>query len=167
MVGVLYKTPEDFPARTAAMNCVPYGTYQAMVVSPLGAGRLDPPDNRNCSRQRPGHDVLHQRLPCRLPEVRLGRVGIGLAYSWGPRALNTLHARLSIPASPSGATGLRAGRRDLMALSARPARQAISGMEPWRRTGFRYPSPSIRHFSRTCLAGMGVSYPDRKPPPAA
>ncbi len=44
MVGVWYSTPDDAGAHQAAMNCVDDGTYQAMVVSPLSSGRLDPPD---------------------------------------------------------------------------------------------------------------------------
>src|ERR1700709_142594 len=44
MVGVWYSTPDDAGAHQAAMNCVADGKYQAMVVSPMAAGRLDPPD---------------------------------------------------------------------------------------------------------------------------
>ena len=44
MTGVWYMTPADAAAHQAAMTIVPLGRYQAMAVSPLSAGRLDPPD---------------------------------------------------------------------------------------------------------------------------
>jgi uncharacterized protein (DUF169 family) len=44
MVGVWYSAPEDARAHQAAMECVPDDRYEALVVSPLASGRLDPPD---------------------------------------------------------------------------------------------------------------------------
>src|SRR5262249_21130747 len=44
MVGVWYSTPEDASAHQEAMHCVPDGRYEALAVSPLASGRLDPPD---------------------------------------------------------------------------------------------------------------------------
>ena len=44
MAGVWFKTVEDSAAHQRAMDCVPYGRYRAMAVSPLTSGRLDPPD---------------------------------------------------------------------------------------------------------------------------
>src|ERR1700761_2522865 len=44
MVGVWYSTPEDAGAHQAAMNVVEDGRYQAMVVSPISSGRINPPD---------------------------------------------------------------------------------------------------------------------------
>src|SRR4051812_29847039 len=43
-VGVWHATKEDAAARQAALSVVPHGRYQAMAVSPLASGRLDPPD---------------------------------------------------------------------------------------------------------------------------
>src|ERR1051326_17597 len=54
MVGVWYSTPDDAGAHQAAMNCVDDGTYQAMVVSPLASGRLDPPDIARSEERRVG-----------------------------------------------------------------------------------------------------------------
>ncbi|MGE4187453.1 MAG: DUF169 domain-containing protein, partial [Hyphomicrobiaceae bacterium] len=42
--GVWHGTIEDAAGRQAALTCVPDGKYEALVVSPLAAGRLNPPD---------------------------------------------------------------------------------------------------------------------------
>ncbi len=44
MTGVWYETGEDASAHQHAMDVVPHGRYEAMAVSPLASGRLDPPD---------------------------------------------------------------------------------------------------------------------------
>jgi len=44
MAGVWFKTVEDASQHQHAMDCVPYGRFRAMAVSPLTSGRLDPPD---------------------------------------------------------------------------------------------------------------------------
>ena len=44
MVGVWYSTEEDATAHQAAMECVPDGRFEALALSPIASGRLDPPD---------------------------------------------------------------------------------------------------------------------------
>ena len=44
MKGVWFETLEDSSAHQHAMDCVPFGTYAAMAVSPLNTKRLNPPD---------------------------------------------------------------------------------------------------------------------------
>ena len=44
MAGVWFETVEDSSVHQHAMHTVPFGTYEAMAVSPLVTGRLDPPD---------------------------------------------------------------------------------------------------------------------------
>ena len=44
MAGTWFETIEDSAAHQAAMDVIPVGSYQAMAVSPLRSGRLDPPD---------------------------------------------------------------------------------------------------------------------------
>ncbi len=39
-----YSTEKDAAAHQQAMDIVAYGQYEAMAVSPLASGRLDPPD---------------------------------------------------------------------------------------------------------------------------
>ena len=43
-VGVWHETAEDARKRQQALSVVPHGKYEAMVVSPLASGRLNPPD---------------------------------------------------------------------------------------------------------------------------
>ena len=43
-VGVWHGTAEDARKRQEALDVVPFGQYQALAVSPLASGRLDPPD---------------------------------------------------------------------------------------------------------------------------
>src|ERR1700721_1880455 len=43
-IGVWHGTAEDARKRQQALDVVPFGQYQAMVVSPLASGRLNPPD---------------------------------------------------------------------------------------------------------------------------
>ena len=44
MAGVWFGTIEDSAAHQAAMDVVEFGKYEAMAVSPITSGRLDPPD---------------------------------------------------------------------------------------------------------------------------
>src|SRR5690606_25442467 len=44
MDGVWFQDQPGAAAHQAAMHCVPDGRYDALVVSPLASGRLDPPD---------------------------------------------------------------------------------------------------------------------------
>src|ERR1700738_4664015 len=43
-VGVWHENAEDARKRQGALDGVAYGKYQALVVSPLASGRLNPPD---------------------------------------------------------------------------------------------------------------------------
>ena len=43
-VGVWHEHAEDARKRQEALDVVPHGQYQALVVSPLASGRLNPPD---------------------------------------------------------------------------------------------------------------------------
>ena len=43
-VGVWHGTAEDARKRQEALDVVPFGHYQALAVSPLTSGRLNPPD---------------------------------------------------------------------------------------------------------------------------
>ena len=45
MTGVWFQDQPGAAAHQAAMHCVPEGQYEALVVSPLASGRVDPPHN--------------------------------------------------------------------------------------------------------------------------
>jgi uncharacterized protein (DUF169 family) len=162
MVGVWYKTPADASAHQAAMNCVADGAYQAMVVSPLGAGRLNPPDIA-LFYATPGAMMyfINGLQWSGYKKFDWGVVGeSACADSWG-RALKTRQASLSIPCFAERRYGGVLDDEMLMALPPDQLGQAIGGMEALAKNGFRYPFPQYG-IQQDVRAGMGVSYPDRR-----
>lgn len=164
MVGVWYKTPDDAAAHQAAMNTVPDGKYQAVVLSPIASGRLNPPDI-----------LLFYATPGAMMYFINGLQWSGYkrfdwsvvgesacADSWG-RALRTRQPSLSIPCFAERRYGGVLDEEMLMALPPEQVEQAISGMEALSKNGFRYPFPQYG-IQQDVRAGMGVSYADRKPP---
>jgi uncharacterized protein (DUF169 family) len=111
MAGVWFETIEDSAAHQAAMHVVPIGQFEAMAVSPLSTGRLDPPD-----------------------------ICMICADSWG-RALSTGEPSLSIPCYAERRYGGVQDDEMLMALQPHQLVQAIDGMEALSRNGLRYPIP--------------------------
>jgi uncharacterized protein (DUF169 family) len=164
MVGVWYSTPDDAGAHQAAMNCVDDGTYQAMVVSPLSSGRLDPPDIA-LFYATPGAMMyfINGLQWSGYKKFNWGVVGeSACADSWG-RALKTREASLSIPCFAERRYGGVLDDEMLMALPPEQLEQAITGMEALAKNGFRYPFPQYG-IQMDVRAGMGVSYPDKKAP---
>ena len=163
MVGVWYSTPEDAGAHQSAMNCVEDGKYEAMVVSPLGSGRLDPPDIA-LFYATPGAMMYFINGLQWAGYKRFDWSVVGesaCADSWG-RALKTREPSLSIPCFAERRYGGVLDDEMLMALPPEALAQAISGMEALARNGFRYPFPQYG-IQQDVRAGMGVSYPDKRP----
>lgn len=163
MVGVWYSTPEDAAAHQAAMNCVPDGQYEALVLAPLASGRLDPPDIA-LFYATPGAMMyfINGLQWSGYKKFDWGVVGeSACADSWG-RALKTRQASLSIPCFAERRYGGVLDDEMLMALPPDQLNQAIAGMEALAKNGFRYPFPQYG-IQQDVRAGMGVSYPDRKP----
>ncbi len=163
MVGVWYSTPEDAGAHQAAMTCVDDGKYEAMVVSPISSGRINPPDI-----------VLFYATPGAMmyfinglqwagyKKFDWGVVGeSACADSWG-RALKTREPSLSIPCFAERRYGGVLDDEMLMALPPDYLGKAIGGMEALSKNGLRYPFPQYG-IQQDVRAGMGVSYPDRRP----
>ena len=98
MAGVWFATVADSSAHQHAMNVVPHGRYQAMAVSPLASGRLDPPDI--CLiYATPGQMIIfiNGLQWSGYKKLDWGVVGeSACADSWG-RALATGEPSLSIP----------------------------------------------------------------------
>jgi uncharacterized protein (DUF169 family) len=164
MVGVWYSTPDDAGAHQAAMNCVDDGKYEAMVVSPLAAGRLDPPDIA-LFYATPGAMMYFINGLQWAGYKRFDWSVVGesaCADSWG-RALKTREASLSIPCFAERRYGGVLDDEMLMALPPSQLQQAITGMEALSKNGLRYPFPQYG-IQQDVRAGMGVSYADRKPP---
>ena len=161
MVNVWYSTPDDAAAHQAAMECVPDGQYEALAVSPLASGRLDPPDI-----------VLFYATPGAMMYFVNGLQWAGYkrfdwscvgesacADSWG-RALKTRTPSLSIPCFAERRYGGVLDDEMLMASPPEFLAQAIAGMQALAKNGFRYPFPQYG-IQQDVRAGMARSYPGR------
>ncbi|MEJ6721833.1 DUF169 domain-containing protein [Ilumatobacter sp.] len=158
MAGVWFETIEDSAAHQAAMHVVPIGQYEAMAVSPLSTGRLDPPDI--CMiYATPGQMILliNGLQWSGYKKLEWGCVGeSSCADSWG-RALSTGEPSLSIPCYAERRYGGVQDDEMLMALQPHQLVQAIDGMEALSRNGLRYPIPPYG-IQTDARAGLGASY---------
>lgn len=157
-VGVWHGTAEDARKRQEALCTVPHGRYQAMAVSPLASGRLNPPDI--CLvYATPGQMIIlinglqyvgYQKFDWNV----VGETAC--ADSWG-RALATGEPSLSIPCFAERRYGGVPDEEMLMALPAAHLAKAIAGMKQLAKNGVRYPiAPyGVQNDAR---AGLGVSY---------
>jgi len=161
MAGVWFATVEDAHAHQAAMHCVDDGRYEALAVSPLASGRLDPPDI-----------VLFYATPGAMmyfinglqwsgyKNFEWGVVGeSACADSWG-RALKTRQPSLSIPCFAERRYGGVLDDEMLMALPPEHVHKAIDGMAALAKNGFSYPFPQYG-IQQDVREGMSKSYPDR------
>ncbi|MBX3707743.1 MAG: DUF169 domain-containing protein [Pseudomonadales bacterium] len=158
MTGVWYETGPDASAHQHAMDVVPFGRYEAMAVSPLTSGRLNPPDI--CLiYATPAQMILFinglQWSGYR--KLEWGCVGeSACADSWG-RALATGEPSLSIPCFAERRYGGVMEDELLMALPPRYLPKVIAGLEALSRNGLRYPIAPYG-VNNDVRAGMGVSY---------
>lgn len=158
MHGVWYGTEEDAAAHQAAMDVLEHGHYEAMAVSPLSSGRLDPPDI--CLiYATPAQMILFINGLQWLGYKKLdwGCVGeSSCADSWG-RALKTGEPSLSIPCFAERRYGGVMEDELLMALPPRFLPKVIDGLAALSKNGLRYPIPPYG-VNNDVRAGMGVSY---------
>ena len=161
MAGVWFGTIEDSAAHQRAMDTVAFGQYEAMAVSPLTSGRLDPPDI--CLvYATPGQMIILinglQFTGYRKFEWSV--VGeSACADSWG-RALATGEPSLAIPCFAERRYGGVNDDELLMALPPKYIPRAIAGMKRLAGNGLRYPIPQYG-IQQDVRAGMAASYPDR------
>jgi len=161
MKGVWYDTEEDTRAHQAAMHCVPDGKYQALAVSPLAAGRLDPPDIA-LFYATPGAMIyfINGLQYAGYRKFEWGVVGeSACADSWG-RALTTREPSLSIPCFAERRYGGVLDDEMLMALPPDQLEKALDGMATLSKNGLRYPFPQYG-VQQDVRAGMAASYPTR------
>lgn len=162
MAGVWFGTIEDSAAHQAAMDVVEFGKYEAMAVSPITSGRLDPPDI--CLiYATPGQMIIFINGLQFTGYRKFDWSVVGessCADSWG-RALKTGEPSLSIPCFAERRYGGVLDDEMLMALPPDMLAKAISGMEALAKNGFRYPFPQYG-VQQDVRAGMAASYPDRK-----
>ncbi len=158
MAGVWYETKEESSKHQHAMDVVPYGTFEAMAVSPLASGRLSPPDI-----------CLIYATPAQMilfinglqwtgyKKLEWGCVGeSACADSWG-RALATGEPSLSIPCFAERRYGGVMEDELLMAIPPHFLPKVIDGLDHLSRNGLRYPIPQYG-INNDVRAGMNVSY---------
>src|SRR6185312_12910395 len=157
-VGVWHGTAEDARKRQEALDVVPFGQYKAMAVSPLTAGRLDPPDI--CLvYATPGQMIIliNGLQYTGYKKFEWGVVGeTACADSWG-RALKTGEPSLSLPCFAERRYGGVPDEEMLMALQPSHLAKAIAGMKQLAKNGLRYPIAPFG-IQADVRAGMGVSY---------
>jgi uncharacterized protein (DUF169 family) len=158
MAGVWFETVEDSSIHQQAMHVVPVGSYQAMAVSPLSTGRLDPPDI--CMiYATPGQMIILINGLQWSGYRKLDWSCVGesaCADSWG-RALTTGEPSVSIPCYAERRYGGVNDDEMLIALSPGHLLQAIAGMEALAKNGLRYPIPPYG-IQTDARAGLGASY---------
>ena len=161
MVGVWYATVEDAGKHQQSMDIVPKGKYDALAISPIAQGRLNPPDI-----------VLFYATPGAMMYFINGLQWSGYkrfdwsvvgesscADSWG-RALSKREPSLSIPCFAERRYGGVLDDEMLMALPPDQLQKAIDGMKALSGNGFRYPFPQYG-IQQDVRDGMAASYPDR------
>lgn len=157
-VGVWHGTAEDARLRQEALDVVPYGQYQAMAVSPITSGRLNPPDI--CLvYATPGQMIIliNGLQYTGYKKFEWGVVGeTACADSWG-RALKTGEPSLSLPCFAERRYGGVPDEEMLMALQPAHLAKAILGMKQLAKNGLRYPIAPYG-IQADVRAGMGVSY---------
>jgi len=158
MAGVWFETMEDSAAHQEAMHVVPVGQYEAMAVSPLRTGRLDPPDICLIYATPGQMIILINGLQWSgYKKLDWGCVGeSACADSWG-RALSTGEPSLSIPCYAERRYGGVNDDEMLMALTPQQLVKAIDGMAALSRNGLRYPIPPYG-IQSDARAGLGASY---------
>jgi uncharacterized protein (DUF169 family) len=160
--GVWYKTVEDSSAKQHAMDCVPYGRYQAMAVAPLTSNRLNPPDI--CLIYgTPGQMIFFINGLQWTGYKKLSFTSVGesaCADSWG-KALKTREPALTIPCYAERRYGGVADDELLMAIPPSYLPKVIDGLANLSKNGLRYPVPPYG-IQSDAGAGLAVSYSDKE-----
>lgn len=158
MKGVWFQESEDAQAHQEAMDVVPHGRFEAMVVSPLTSGRLNPPDICLIYATPAQMILLINGLQWTgYKKLEWGCVGeSACADSWG-RALATGEPSLSIPCFAERRYGGVMEDELLIALPPEFLPKIIAGLAALSSNGLRYPIAPYG-VNNDVRAGMGVSY---------
>ena len=161
MAGVWFEEIEGSAAHQAAMDLPEFGQWDAMAVSPLTSGRLDPPDICLIYATPGQMIILINGLQWSgYKKFDWSVVGeSACADSWG-RALKTEQPSLSIPCFAERRYGGVLDDELLMALPPKYLPKAIRGMERLAGNGLRYPIPQYG-IQQDARAGLAVSYGSR------
>lgn len=161
MAGVWFEDVAGSSEHQHAMDTVPHGRFEAMAVSPLASGRLDPPDIA-LVYATPAQMILfiNGLQWSGYKKLEWGCVGeSACADSWG-RALSSGEPSLSIPCYAERRYGGVMEDELLMALPPHFLPKVIAGMDALSRNGLRYPIPQYGVMN-DAKAGLGASYGDR------
>lgn len=161
MNGVWFGNLESAAAHQAAMDCAPYGEYEAVAVSPLTTGRL--PNPEICLIYgTPGQMILfiNGLQYNNYQKLIFSCVGeSACADSWG-KALATGEPSLSIPCYAERSFGGVADDELLMALPPCYLPQVVDGLAALAKNGLRYPIPPLGLQSDPLIA-LGHSYSNK------
>ncbi len=158
MSGVWFENEKDSCSHQHAMNVVTYGKFEAMAVSPLVSGRLDPPDI--CLiYATPGQMILFINGLQWKNYEKFDWSVVGessCADSWG-RALSTGKPSLSIPCYAERRYGGVLDEELLIALSPSDLVKALDGLKHLSKNGLRYPIPQYG-IQMDVRVGLEASY---------
>ena len=157
MNGVWYGSPEDAAAHQNAMDVVPFGDFEAMAVSPLASGRLNPPDICLIYATPAQMIIFINGLQWTgYKKLEFSCVGeSACADSWG-RALSTGEPSLSLPCFAERRYGGVMEDELLMAIPPHFLPKVVQGLEALDKNGLRYPIANYG-VNNDVRAGMGVS----------
>ena len=158
MNGIWYGSPEDAAAHQNAMDVVPFGDFEAMAVSPLASGRLNPPDICLIYATPAQMIIFINGLQWTgYKKLEFSCVGeSACADSWG-RALSTGEPSLSLPCFAERRYGGVMEDELLMAIPPHFLPKVVQGLEALAKNGLRYPIANYG-VNNDVRAGMGVSY---------
>jgi uncharacterized protein (DUF169 family) len=159
-VGVWHENAEDARKRQEALDVVPHGKYQALVVSPLASGRLNPPDICLVYATPGQMIILINGLQwIGYKKFEWGVVGeTACADSWG-RALKTGEPSLSLPCYAERRYGGVPDEEMLMALPPSYLAKAITGIKERFALSDRslwYPKRRARRHGRLVRQEIGL-----------
>jgi uncharacterized protein (DUF169 family) len=158
MNGVWYGSLEDAAAHQNAMDVVPFGDFEAMAVSPLASGRLNPPDICLIYATPAQMIIFINGLQWTgYKKLEFSCVGeSACADSWG-RALSTGEPSLSLPCFAERRYGGVMEDELLMAIPPHFLPKVVQGLEALAKNGLRYPIANYG-VNNDARAGMGISY---------
>ena len=158
MAGVWYADAAEAAKHQQAMDLAPFGSHEALAVSPLASGRLRPPDIA-LIYATPAQMILfiNGLQWTGYKKLEWGCVGeSSCADSWG-RALATGEPSLSIPCFAERRYGGVMEDELLMAIPPRFLPKVIDGLAALAKNGLRYPIAPYG-VNNDVRAGMSVSY---------
>ena len=158
MAGVWYADANEAAKHQQAMDLAPFGSHEALAVSPLASGRLRPPDIA-LIYATPAQMILfiNGLQWTGYKKLEWGCVGeSSCADSWG-RALATGEPSLSIPCFAERRYGGVMEDELLMAIPPRYLPKVIDGLAALAKNGLRYPIAPYG-VNNDVRAGMSVSY---------